>query len=63
MRPLWDIVDPKLDKSRITSQEMLWKEIQTVWRNIPKETFEKLVASMPNRIRVVIKAKGSHTKY
>ena len=60
---LWDILDRKLDKSIVTSQDTLWEQLQAIWQNISAETLKKLVISMPERIKAAIKAKGSHTKY
>lgn len=60
---LWDILDKKIDKSNVTSQDTLWEQIQAAWQGIPLDTLKKLVMSMPDRMKAVIKAKGYHTKY
>ena len=60
---LWDILDQNLSKSSTSSQHMLWEQLQAAWQNISEEISKKLVILMPERITVVIKAKGSHTKY
>lgn len=41
----------------------LWSRIQTEWSLIPHEMIQKLVESMPKRIKSVIKNKGLWTKY
>jgi hypothetical protein len=33
------------------------------WTEIPPETCQRLIESMPRRIQAVLKAKGGHTKY
>ena len=60
---LWGILDQNLDKSSTSSQHMLWEQQEAAWQKISKETLKKLVISMPERLKAVIKAKGSHTKY
>ena len=60
---LWDILDKKIDKSNVTSQDTLWEQIQAAWQEISLDTLKKLVMSMPDRMKAVIKAKGYHTKY
>ena len=63
IKHLWDILDQNLEKSSTSSQHVPWKQLQAAWLNISEETSKKLVISMPERIKAVIKAKGSHTKY
>jgi hypothetical protein len=41
----------------------LWDRIAKEWNNIPPETCQRLIESMPRRIEAVLKAKGGHTKY
>lgn len=41
----------------------LWERVEKEWNEIPPETCQKLIESMPRRIQAVIKAKGGHTKY
>ena len=60
---LWDILDKKIDKCNVTSQNTLWEQIQAAWQEISLDTLKKLVMSMPDRMKAVIKAKGYHTKY
>jgi len=35
--------------------------IQSIWANISKECFQRLVESMPRRIKAIVKAKGGHS--
>ena len=41
----------------------LWERIEDEWNKIDKETCLKLVESMPNRIKAVLKSKGKWTRY
>lgn len=41
----------------------LWERVTEVWNSIDAETCKKLIESMPNRMKEVIKAKGRWTKY
>ena len=60
---LWNIVKQSRKGFRATSKDHLFTKIQEIWRAIPLKTLNKLIASMPNRIEAVLKAKGFHTKY
>ena len=42
-------------------REALGKALQEAWDAIPKEYFDRLIESMPARVKAVIKAKGWHT--
>lgn len=41
----------------------LWTRIEEVWVKVPIENCQRLIESMPRRVRAVIKAKGCYTKY
>ena len=41
----------------------LWDRAEEEWNEIPPETFQTLIESMPRRIQAVLKANGGHTKY
>jgi transposase len=60
---IWELVDRKLDKSRVKTKETLWLELKRCWESIPVEVVKKYIDTMPERCRAVIKAKGGHTKY
>ena len=60
---LWSEAKRRLYKQqKATSQEDLWQKLQYIWNNIEPETCLKLIDSMPERIRDVIKAKGSYIR-
>jgi transposase len=62
---IWDEVDRRLRRlpGPIRGQEDLWSRIQSVWRGIEVHVCHKLIATMPERIRDVIKAKGGYTRW
>jgi hypothetical protein len=37
--------------------------MQVRWEKIPRETVQKVISSMPDRVRAVYKAKGGYRKY
>lgn len=57
---LWSEVNRRLRNlpGQISSKEDLWNKLQEVWLGIEPEVCSKLVSTMPERIRDVIKAKG-----
>ena len=61
---LWSEVKNQLRKlpEQITSKEDLWDKLQDIWNNIKTEKCIKLIETIPERIRDVIKAKGGYTK-
>ena len=48
---------------KITSKDDLLNKIKEIWEQLPLETLQTLVESMPARMQAVIEAKGGHTKY
>jgi len=62
---LWNEVDRHLRNlpSQITSKSDLWVKLQGVWEGINLETCTKLIDTMPERIRDVLKANGGYTRW
>lgn len=62
---LWAIVKRRLQKTKITTKQQLIEELIQVWHHDEeiKTTCVNLVKSMPNRLKMLIKNKGMHTKY
>ncbi|CAB4385965.1 unnamed protein product [Rhizophagus irregularis] len=62
---LWNHLDSQVRKRKPVprSKQELIEVIQDEWRKITIETCQRLILSMPNRVKAVIKAKGGHTKY
>jgi hypothetical protein len=62
---LWNHLDYQVRKRKPLpkSKQELIEVIQEEWRKITIETCHRLILSMPNRVKTVIKAKGGHTKY
>lgn len=60
---LWSIFKKNLKNYSIRNKEDLKTALQTEWQNISPNLTQKLVQSMPNRLRAIIKQKGFPTKY
>lgn len=60
---LWDVLDKRIRKHHINSQNQLKSVLLDEWTTITEETTQKLVHSRPNRLKAVIKQKGYQTKY
>lgn len=62
---LWAIVKRKLRKTKITTKHQLIETLIRVWHRDEeiKTTCQNLIKSMPDRIKMLIKNKGYHTKY
>ena len=56
-RRLWNLPE------RPTSLEDLWDKVQDVWNGIEVEECTKLIETMPERIRDVLKARGGYTRW
>ena len=63
MENLFAIVNRGVKKKTPKTIAQLKRVVQQEWNNIPKETLETLIRSMPKRIKAVIQAKGGTTKY
>ena len=48
------------EKSPPKDVDGLTKPLKKSWRNIPLETLENLVNSMPDRVKAVVEAKGHY---
>ena len=60
----WVMVKKKVNELKPTSQQDLIDKLQLVWvQQVTPEYCLSLVESMPSRIRAVLEAKGSTTKY
>ena len=60
---VWNYLDRKKQENQPTTSEELWDVLRDAWNNIPGDFLQKLQDSIPYRIDVVLKEKGSHTKY
>ena len=62
---LWVHLKRSLLQYSTLSKEVyeLWDRLEKQWNKIDPETCQKLIESMPRRIKAVIKAKGGHTNY
>lgn len=60
---LWSILDRHCKNRVVNNVDDLYAVLQPTWYNLPKQTLENLVNSMPRRVQAVIKANGGPTKY
>jgi len=62
---LWNYLKRKLNEYEIPSKGLhkLWDSVEKEWEVILKGVVQNLIASMPRRYAVVVKAKSGHTKY
>lgn len=60
---LWEELDRRIRTRTISSKADLKAALIEEWNKIGEDTTKKLVHSMPNRLKAVIKQKGLPTKY
>lgn len=60
---LWGILKRKVGLSKPSNLDELWNRLQELWLDIGQEEIRRLIESMPNRMRLAIKAKGKSTRY
>jgi transposase len=62
---LWTILKHKLNEYDTPPSGVweLWDRAAEKWEEITEEDCQKLIRSMPRRLRAVVKANGGHTKY
>ena len=62
---LWDVVEPESCIMDVppTNLHQLCDAIMSIWTKPSEERFQHLVESIPQRIEVVLKAKGGPTRY
>ena len=61
---LWTVIKNSVRASEpLTSVEHLWERLERVWWSIEPDQCRRLVQSMPDRIRAVIKARGGYTRF
>ena len=62
---LWQHLKKQLSQYETPAKGVweMWERVVEEWGEIEPEVCQKLIESMPRRIRAVIKAKGSYTKY
>lgn len=60
---IWDLVDLKIDRTKVSSTARLWEQLETIWNSVTKETVETCIKTMPARMQAVIEANGGRTNY
>lgn len=59
---LWNHLKREKAKQNPRSKENMWNILIQCWNNIEPAVLTKLVHSMPDRVKAVLKSKGGHTK-
>ena len=59
----WAILDTNIRKRKISCKADLKEALIEEWAKITPQITQKLVDSMPNRLKMVVDQKGGHTKY
>lgn len=60
---LWAQIDRDLDRTKIHTRDELIAEVKSEWAKVSVSLLQRLYASMPDRIKAVIRSNGWHTKY
>ena len=60
---LWSRLEWNLKTRNCNNEDHLMEILQDGWDHIDQDYMKKLIESMPNRCRAVIKARGRNTKY
>lgn len=60
---LWDELKRRVRKRRPSNKEQLKKILLEEWQNISPIVTEKLVSSMPSRLKAVLESVGGPTRY
>lgn len=62
MENLWAILDERLAKKKFSTIQGMKKAVTAVWNDIDDELLNKLVDSVPDRLRRIVKAQGGSIK-
>ena len=60
---VWDMLGRRVRQRNIETLPELRRALLEEWENIPQESITNCVASMPNRLMEVIRARGGNTRY
>ena len=63
MENIWSIVDRMVQQREPKNVAEMERYVKEEISRIGRDTIKKLIETMPDRIRAVIRAKGGHTKY
>lgn len=61
---IWKLLKDRVQKNdKPKNPDTMWTILEAEWRAIPESKLESLVASMPERIKAVLAARGGHTRW
>lgn len=59
----WFLMKKKLAEFPSLNKDLVVERAKKIWEELPKQTLENLISSMPNRIKQVLENKGNLTSY
>jgi hypothetical protein len=59
---LWAILDDRLEDKKYTTKAGMKRSVSQIWNEVDQSLLDKLVESVPDRLRRVVKAKGGSIK-
>ena len=62
MENLWAILDERLEQKSFHTKKSMEKAVRAIWENVDNRLLYKLIDSVPDRLRRIVKAKGGSIK-
>ena len=62
MENLWAILDERLEQKKFRTKKSMEAAVRQIWKNIDSQLLYKLIDSVPDRLRRIVKAKGGSIK-
>jgi transposase len=62
MENLWAILDEKLEEEKFDTQQSMKKAVLKIWSQVDDGLLTRLINSVPDRLRRIVKAKGASIK-
>ena len=62
MENLWAILDERLETKKFDTKKSMEKAVRAVWEDVDDRLLNKLIDSVPDRLRRIVKAKGGSIK-
>lgn len=62
MENLWAILDERLENKKFRTQVGMERAVRAIWKNVDDLLLNNLIASVPDRLRRIVKAKGGSIK-
>ena len=62
MENLWAILDERLERKKFNTKKSMEAAVQRLWKNVDNLLLHKLIDSVPDRLRRIVKSKGGSIK-